>query len=1802
MFDRKFSPVMQRSLQRNSYFRFLFTFLVAANICFVSVYAQTQVNQNWYFGNGPRAIQFSQPGDTARLISRPTAGVATYGNAGGAVASDPTTGGLLFYTDGSTVHDATHRPMPNGSGLLGNPNSNQPAVIVQVPGQTNRYYIITNDAAPGAPGKIRYTEVDMTLQGNNAAGAPPLGDVNAVKATDAGITTLDNESEAMIVIPHENGTDFWLITHEAGTGSFNVSTITATGITAPATATSVVPNSSFSATQFAYHAASGRIAIAPSDPNQNVVILNFNSTTGALTFNEEVFNSAVTSNVTQPAIYDVEFSNDGDFLYVSRQGDTGVNADLLQFDLVNDNVSPATVLSQPVAKSYGIQIAPDSSVYHLYQATTGGPFLVGRITDPDTVATQVNYEANAFPTATALNFNSKQFPSFLVGSEPQITLNFTSAGECANAPTTFFPTVEPAADSLAWDFDGQGAGSTNWSPTHTYTAGGNYPVTLFAIVGGDTVAQVTKTIAIRDFDLQINLVQDTTACSCELPFPKADPPPTTGPNGQPCNPFTLTAEASGQTGQIQWFGPSGLLQGQNTLTLSKVDSAGFYYVQVSDPSGQCFAYAGVNIKEYGVEDPRSNIWYFGNNAGMNFNPDFRPTTGADAIQGDIISSEGVAVICDANGQIIISTNGEQVLDRDGNPAPPLPPGALGSQESTQSALIIPFPGDPTLYYIFTTDKVYPDPADPNGYELRYAIFDLKRGTNGQLVPMDPPANTTYSAVLFTRSTERITGNENWLIAHEYGTNNFRAYPITPQGIGAPVISSVGSDHSVAVREHAEGYMKLSPNNILAVALATPGTSNIVELFDFDNATGVVSNPRQVDLGTPNGQVYGIEFSPSGTKLFASTKGAGASALFEFAYDSTTSNYTTRLPIQPPVAGEIGAIERGPDGTIYVATNGANALGTINANPNITLPSTFNPTGFQLLGGTSSTLGLPNFIQNIADPVQTPSISVAGTCINSPSTFTGSGTDVIDTLTWVVDGAIIARGANLTEVEHTFTVPGQHIIRLEISNRCVGFVDALVDTVEIGDIPPVLSGAETLCTGTEAIEAIAANDPNLADYTYEWSTGATTRTIIPPGQAIYNVTVRNSFGCTADGEWLVSDNRPQVELGPDQTVCQNSGTITLDASNFGATYEWRRNGAVVGSAQTIGVSTQTASPPSFEYLVVVSDAFTGCTARDSVTFTINPEPTFTTAFTNPSNCGVADGVIQLSITSSGTFQYNVIGTTPVTPGSDITGPSGLVTASNALRAGAYNIIVANQVTGCDNSAVVGLSDAAFTASIQAAQQCNDPATGNMPVQLTTTAGTPYAYRIINQSNGNAAASGTGNSPSITTSPVPRGSYFVEVRSPNDATGCVFVSPSPVMIEQALPNVPIDDVEIEECDPPFSIEVITSVATATYAWSGNGIPPTQVNASQIFPTVTGPQAYRLILAATGTHCPEDTTINVNIQPAPRGSISQSDPCQDDVILSASPTGNYVYRWFRNGVQFQGGQQISISNSDNGVTYAMDARNTINGCIVSADTVVTVLGELTVDITNPAPCFGTDFTLTANTNQTPDLFTWAFNNANIANATGSTLAVTDDRSGLYRVTVRRNGANNLFCQAKDSVQIFVAPTTAGVLPDNGIICPDPSNTDPATSQLVLNPGPDFISYNWFRDGIPLNVTTPTYTATDIGTYSVDLVNFYNCPSSDRITLREECDPKITGPNAFRPGGLNQNFYLFTFFISDEDFEIFIFNRWGEMVFYSDERDFRWNGTNPEGAPLPPGTYSYVVKYKSSYRPELGIEEARGGVVLLR
>jgi gliding motility-associated-like protein len=96
--------------------------------------------------------------------------------------------------------------------------------------------------------------------------------------------------------------------------------------------------------------------------------------------------------------------------------------------------------------------------------------------------------------------------------------------------------------------------------------------------------------------------------------------------------------------------------------------------------------------------------------------------------------------------------------------------------------------------------------------------------------------------------------------------------------------------------------------------------------------------------------------------------------------------------------------------------------------------------------------------------------------------------------------------------------------------------------------------------------------------------------------------------------------------------------------------------------------------------------------------------------------------------------------------------------------------------------------------------------------------------------------------------------------------------------------------------------------------------------------------------------------------------------------------------------------------------------------------------------------------------------------------------------------------------------------------------------------------------------------------------------------------CEPRVFIPEAFTPNGDGANDLLDVYSTYTSGFEIKIFNRWGEVVFTSNEpENIKWDGTY-RGAVYPPMMYAYVISYGSKYDPEMPRVVRRGSVLLIR
>ena len=160
-------------------------------------------------------------------------------------------------------------------------------------------------------------------------------------------------------------------------------------------------------------------------------------------------------------------------------------------------------------------------------------------------------------------------------------------------------------------------------------------------------------------------------------------------------------------------------------------------------------------------------------------------------------------------------------------------GLNGGISSTQSALIVPQPQTPNIYYVFTT-------AEAQGAQgVCYSIVDMTlQGGLGDV--------TTKNVQLYTPSAEKVcatkhnNGIDYWILSHELGTNNFVAYLLTSAGVSAvPVISPCGTVHTITSGVEI-GYMKFSCDG-RQVASAIRYLFSF-ELDSFNATTGVVSAP------------------------------------------------------------------------------------------------------------------------------------------------------------------------------------------------------------------------------------------------------------------------------------------------------------------------------------------------------------------------------------------------------------------------------------------------------------------------------------------------------------------------------------------------------------------------------------------------------------------------------------------------------------------------------------------------------------------------------------------------------------------------------------------------------------------------------------------------------------------------------------------------------------------------------------------------------------------------------------------------
>ncbi len=126
-----------------------------------------------------------------------------------------------------------------------------------------------------------------------------------------------------------------------------------------------------------------------------------------------------------------------------------------------------------------------------------------------------------------------------------------------------------------------------------------------------------------------------------------------------------------------------------------------------------------------------------------------------------------------------------------------------------------------------------------------------------------------------------------------------------------------------------------------------------------------------------------------------------------------------------------------------------------------------------------------------------------------------------------------------------------------------------------------------------------------------------------------------------------------------------------------------------------------------------------------------------------------------------------------------------------------------------------------------------------------------------------------------------------------------------------------------------------------------------------------------------------------------------------------------------------------------------------------------------------------------------------------------------------------------------------------------------------ILLNPGLGYSSYLW-DDGTSLESLLVNVE----GIYSVVVTDANGCKASDEIEIYYDCPITLFVPNVFTPNGdgLNDVFAAYGQYI--EEYELLIFNRWGNLLFETNNILDSWDGKH-KGTDSPSGTYFYTISY---------------------
>lgn len=355
---------------------------------------------------------------------------------------------------------------------------------------------------------------------------------------------------------------------------------------------------------------------------------------------------------------------------------------------------------------------------------------------------------------------------------------------------------------------------------------------------------------------------------------------------------------------------------------------------------------------------------------------------------------------------------------------------------------------------------------------------------------------------------------------------------------------------------------------------------------------------------------------------------------------------------------------------------------------------------------------------------------------------------------------------------------------------------------------------------------------------------------------------------------------------------------------------------------------------------------------------------------------------------------------------------------------------------------------------------------------------------------------------------------------------------------------------------------------YVWIKEGVVSTDTLPNI---TITKPGTYKY--AYSYQHCKQADSIYITLPP-----IAKVDTLVDCTgtagFLKADSTYKATYIW-NGAVSSSPRYPVIVTAGQQNITLTV--RDSL-GCESNTGTITKGVPKPEFDMIAKNICIGETGKIVALL-QDPSLASaynithrWTTSNGSIVNGTLNAIAFNVPDTYTLALSIGK-------CQAIHSKAVLVHPKPQIDIPKEHKYCFEESEP------IKLDASKTYTSYAWYTKGTLIDTTKAIEVKPLIPTsYRLSVSNQYGCKDSIPVHVEVSCPPRLFVPNVLTPDSKDVNSVMNVYGAFYTDFELTVFNRWGEIIYETNDPRATWDGTY-RGELMPIGVYPWIISYDAEY-----------------